>query len=1401
MAQGKEIENGPQKETEKEKEGREKRTLMASSLKDGVTNGVLEEEEKAERETQEKMKDGGRGGGGEEEEEEEDKKKKKKEEEEESLGLQEYGFTVKIKPPTGDIFEIQVSSMELVYEIHQLLMDREDTCQRTCFSLHLDGNILDNFAELKSIEGLTEGSVIRVQEEPYTVREARIHVRHVRDLLKSLEPIDAYNGIDCASLSFLHVVTQGDILGESYKKKGAVESVDCTPPKYILPNSKERPLLPLQPFAKEHKSPQCLKVLTISGWNPPPGPRKLHGDLLYLSVVTLEGRHHHITASTWGFYLNQTTEGEFNPKPANPCYLCHSLIDLLNTLSPGFKRNFANLQKKRSARHPFERVATPYQVYTWAAPPPDHGIDALRAEDAYSSKLGYEEHIPGQTRDWNEELQTTRELPRRTLAERLVRERAMFKVHSDFVAAATRGAMAVIDGNVMAINPGEDPKMQMYIWNNIFFSLGFDVRDHYKEVGGDAAAHVAPRNDLQGVRVYGVVDQEGLYTLGTAVVDYRGYRVTAQSIIPGILEREQEQSVVYGSIDFGKTVVSHDKYLELLRSAGQTLKVLPHSVLNDKGQEVELCSSVECKGIIGNDGRHYILDLLRTFPPDINFLPGVEGAVVGDAARTLGFPMAHCHKLATLRQELVDAFVDNRYMTFLKMAALHLQRLRAQKEEEVGKKKKEEEEEEVEASKEEGKEEKKENKEKEDKEKEEKEEEEKEKDEAEKEDEKIEDKEEEERVEKEDGEKESKEFEAEAAKKMVESARESLAADTGEENTRNVIRSAAAAVGSLKETDFDIRFNLDAFSPGVRHPPGAEGRLAKERRLICDAADFLVEQQIPGLLADLSDHNAAPMDGAALCHAMHARGINIRYLGVVAERLGAADSLGHLHSLAVGEVVTRCARHVLRGLLQAVEAMSLACAVAHFLNCYLSSCVSPHAAARNEELLSKRRRRRPPFSGGGSQWASMTPRSLWAQLRAEAQEYYGFELQGEGVDAVVQRYGLQKVTLLRALCLKCGVQVLLRDYSLDGRQTEAFTEADVINLQPVVKHCNPRATEALGLYSAGQAKTQQGFLKDGYGLISEALALLNSVYGAVHPETAQCLRTLARLNYIMGDHLEALALQQKAVLMSERVNGIDHPQTVAEYVHLALYCFAAQQVSTALRLLYRARYLLLLLGAEGHPEMALVDSNIGLILHAVGQYGLSLQFLEAALHLNLRFHGSRSLKAAVTHHLVARTQSCLGDFRAALRHEKETFAIYRTLLGPDHDKTREADECLRHLTQQAVVMAKKISEAFGGGGGRSAAVAAASLGLPPVQIQPPSLSSVLDLLNVINGIMYVQITAEEIERLRAEIEKGQAQAAHLDAAADHHHHHQQQQQQQQHDSSLALAEEGAKSEEEGTASR
>ena len=45
--------------------------------------------------------------------------------------------------------------------------------------------------------------------------------------------------------------------------------------------------------------------------------------------------------------------------------------------------------------------------------------------------------------------------------------------------------------------------------------------------------------------------------------------------------------------------------------------------------------------------------------------------------------------------------------------------------------------------------------------------------------------------------------------------------------------------------------------------------------------------------------------------------------------------------------------------------------------------------------------------------------------------------------------------------------------------------------------------------------------------------------------------------------------------------------------------------------------------------------------------------------------------------------------------------------------------------------------------------------LPPIQIQAPSMTSVLDMLNIINGILFVQINPRDIENLKNEFEKRQ----------------------------------------------
>jgi protein TIF31 len=259
---------------------------------------------------------------------EEEEQQQQTSDENELILIQDNAFTVKLQVSGMEPFDLQVTSMELVQEINQMLMDKEETCHRTCFSLQLDGQTLDSFSELKTVENLKEGSVIKLVDEPYTVRQVRLHVRHINDLVHSIDLIDNYNATNCNSLTYVNELT-ANLEASDNNNNTSVKPSDYIVP--ASPSSANLPILPLHSTAAlnglnapqtptsasaaatanaKDKSKQtittsnCLKHLTFSGWNSPNGKRKMKGDLLYLHVITNEDKRFHITACTRGFFVN-----------------------------------------------------------------------------------------------------------------------------------------------------------------------------------------------------------------------------------------------------------------------------------------------------------------------------------------------------------------------------------------------------------------------------------------------------------------------------------------------------------------------------------------------------------------------------------------------------------------------------------------------------------------------------------------------------------------------------------------------------------------------------------------------------------------------------------------------------------------------------------------------------------------------------------------------------------------------------------------------------------------------------------------------------------------------------------------------------------------------------------------
>ncbi|XP_057213584.1 clustered mitochondria protein homolog isoform X1 [Triplophysa rosa] len=1151
-------------------------------------------------------------------------------------------FPVKIQGAGVDAFELQVNGFWLVQDTIMSVLGREEVAPRTSLTLALSGVTLDLLAELRDVKGFKAGVTLRLVEEPYSHRSAQAHLARVQEMLRAAGPQDCL--MEGRSPSVLHTLTQtpeAPPTPHSSKNRRANSKAEQSaeappPPAYIQPGALERPpLTTLLPNNTHSEHSSYLLDLSLSCWNTPPGFRKLQGDFMYISVHTLEGKQCDITSCPRGFYVNRSTLDLFDPRPASSTPVCHCLTDLLSHLSPQFKHNLSAL-KHRPSLPAEETLSTPDRTLSWL------GISSIHShKSSFSGRLGLDQELNTQAPDWNKEIQAARDLPQRSLEERLQRDRALLQVNSAFVSAVTQAAEKVIDGLVDPLNDSrEEPA---FLWGGVFMS----VPAHGEEwLGGERGHRAAQRLELRGVQGYSDLegDLQNLHTIPTALADYRGVRLSAQALAPGL--QGPEQAEVPNGLLYGFSVgplenPARRKLLELLAHSAKALALQRHAVLGTTGHQLPLFTSVDAQGILGADGRYYLLDVYRTMPADTNFLVEDGDGVVTEqeAAAGDGFPRRYPHALCRLRPELVKAFIQHKH----------------------------------------------------------------------------------------------DQFSACVKALMEESGGVEECMNACVSRSTDAVRGACKDVGSVSDIIFEMRFNPNVFSPGVQFPDSERDAVALQKRLLKESASFIFKEQIPAFMNDCIQGPDVPMDGATLRQALHQKGINLRYLGQVILSISQSDlkdQLRHITRLVFTEIVVRCAQRLFNGYIQGVETSNMSAAVSHFLCCLLV----PHFSSTSNGEESKKRSRRRGRGGGGAtdstSWSTLSGNELWSLICQDAQETYRLkEGLGSNVDNLVEQYGLQKISLLREMCLKTGIQLRLKEYTFDNRNKPPISPDDVLNILPVIKHVTMTTADATKKFQAAQSSLQKGLLEQAYEKLKEASYLFGRVCDDLHSEACHCLSLLAKVAYLQGRPAEARSVQLRVVVISERVLGFDHPNTIRQYVLLAVYLFAGGEAALAQRCLYRAKVLLLTVHGGDHPYTAVIDASLGLIL----QGEQSLQYLQSALKITSSFRGDADLTAALILHLLAQRLCVSGDYRGGMNLEKQAHSIFQNKWGEDHPQTKCSSEFLKNITQQAVRVERSIRQ-----GGVELCDA------PPESLTP-SLDTTLEQLALVNGILKTSYSTRIME--------------------------------------------------------
>ena len=105
---------------------------------------------------------------------------------------------------------------------------------------------------------------------------------------------------------------------------------------------------------------------------------------------------------------------------------------------------------------------------------------------------------------------------------------------------------------------------------------------------------------------------EGLHVPLTALINYRGYSLIAQSWLP-----VDSNTIVYGTPDRGNTIyASSPEFNAIMKAVGEQINLKPHDVWNStRSYRRTLYGPADLEGHIGKDNRCYILDCSRLFPP------------------------------------------------------------------------------------------------------------------------------------------------------------------------------------------------------------------------------------------------------------------------------------------------------------------------------------------------------------------------------------------------------------------------------------------------------------------------------------------------------------------------------------------------------------------------------------------------------------------------------------------------------------------------------------------------------------------------------------------------------------------------------------------------------------------
>jgi len=1206
-------------------------------------------------------------------------------------------FNVNVRLPNGQKVTIKsVNTIEAYSLITQSLKEFIETAHLTSFHLEIASN--DDDHEVIIINELVDFNQYAIPTESdnhdeilvvhlnmvfdyYDIKSVRNHIARTREVI--MHP-PCISGIIDDKL--IKTMPNSDGIKSNFTlpdKKRILERIKLNEffeHTLFVSNNIESPV-----EVKQKKLSDCIRSIAYSGWNPPPPSRRMQGDLAYLEVLTEEGPIH-ITAVQRGFFVNKTTRQIFNPSPAaNNCF-SHNLLETLSTFSPSCFKVFNSIQeniveKMKSNDGEFSGVLAPItQLFLegrghlaineplWASfnnskNTNDHTFDLYRSQEDLCNSFGVDEK--GTSKEWNEEFQSILHLSHKSQLEEILKYRYLYRITHEFSESCKTIVVAISEGHITPINPAESHSTHAYFYNNIFFSRSIETKESFKLCQGDEANRKAAGHDHNNQKIIQSFSIDGLNVTLQCIVDYKGERFQAQTVIPGILQSSEPNArLMMGSVDYGKRFNSKTDAFELMKTLCSHFHIKPRNIepipiSNESNQiapensDSEMIPSPICidyegenapldaisiphvgplegKILKGADNRLYLLEMIRFTPRDANYVKDTRctGNIAKEYLEAISDNIAMVY---VIRTELINAYINS------KIAIARYDIIQEY---------------------------------------------------------------------------------------MVAESENKTAAESDESSKNEIALEMTSKMEAITIDSLNLDINPNVFfnfssdvDPDVS---------LKDEALARDLADYLWSTQIPLFTKRILGGELVIYDNAMAINFLHENGINVRYIGQLArlaleqeeEDIKLLNNNKHriqsmplywLEMLEI-EMIARALKHLLRNkltdpLIQSAPSDTIASMLNHCLgtssgqisNESYKKIESQKVISNELEKKSAKKKKSKNMSKGRLSTILPDPKNgavsrddLLDEINTEVMTRFSYTLtlvNGKDSKSFLKER-ISPLTLLRRICQVLNLKIALRDYNFES--STPFEPSDIIDLLPKLKGCEP----SIPYPSANEMFAQAiQFLKDGNlpaaeAYIHEATHTLQTVTGGlVHKDIITYYTYLSRIYEYSEDMNTAIDFAAKALLLSVQGTGLDSNETYTHHLKLGVMFSEVNNNEYAIKHLLSAKYLLELIGGKNHPELYTIYLRLANIYLSYEEYNTALEFLNEA---SLKLTDYR--KSSIIHSTNALIHSELGEYELAVSHSKQNLILIQQLYGENDEKYLEAKALNDKYRRASIEFKVKLSK-------------------------------------------------------------------------------------------------------------